>query len=227
VHFVAWNIGARRTAAAHASLLVSMIPLAMPPLAFVLLRERPTRREWLGTAVAVAGMLLLTASDFRLRPEYFVGDAMCFVAMLLFALYLALGRRYRCVPSLWLYVVPVYTAAGMLCLAAAAAFTRPFRAYAPWDLLMLAALAVIPTVVGHSALNAAMKHFRAQTVSVLNMGQFIFAGVLAYACFGEVPAPVFYPASGLLIAGCWLVITGGRRAVAAPPPEPAAAAGSA
>jgi drug/metabolite transporter (DMT)-like permease len=41
---------------------------------------------------------------------------MCLVSMLLFALYLALGRRNRDFPSVWLYVIPVYGQAAAVCL---------------------------------------------------------------------------------------------------------------
>jgi drug/metabolite transporter (DMT)-like permease len=66
--------------------------------------------------------------------------------------------------------------------------------------------------VGHSLINYAMKHFRGQLVSIINMGQFVFAGIMAYFLFAEVPAPSFYVASGMLILSAWIAVRGELRA---------------
>ena len=99
--------------------------------------------------------------------------------MLLFALYLSLGRRNRDIPSIWLYVVPLYAMAGLVCLVAGAPRLATVLAFPLREWLLLLALAVVPTILGHSLLNGAMKHFRGNVVSVCNVGQFVFAGVLA------------------------------------------------
>jgi drug/metabolite transporter (DMT)-like permease len=65
-------------------------------------------------------------------------------------------------------------------------------------------------VLGHSLLNRSMQHFRGQLVTLVNMSQFVFAGVMAYFLFGEVPAITFFVASGLVIASVWIVIVNYR-----------------
>jgi drug/metabolite transporter (DMT)-like permease len=127
----------------------------------------------------------------------------CFGSMLFFALYLTLGRRNRHLPSIWLYVVPLYAVAGALCLLVA--LTRGgFAVFAQLDereLGFVLALAVIPTIIGHSLLNLSLKRLSGATVSVCNLAQFLFAGALAWALFGELPKPAFWPASALIVAG--------------------------
>ena len=124
IHLVSWAAGARLTPAAHASLIVNMVPVVMPFLMVLLVREVVTRMELVGTAVAMVGLVLLTAGDFSLNRAFFAGDLVCFGSMLMFATYLAFGRRNRHVPSLWLYVVPLYWVAGILCLVLAFVVSR-------------------------------------------------------------------------------------------------------
>lgn len=207
LHFVSWAAGARMTLAANASLVVNLVPVAMPLMLSAVTTERVRRREVLGTAVALLGVGVLVYPAVRFDRGTVAGDAVCFVAMLLATAYLIASRLYRGPLGLWCYLVPLYLMAGLLCGGAAVVahwagvpgceLARPDAR--EWGLLV--ALAVVPTVVGHSALNSAMKHLRPQVVAVLNMGQFVFAGALAFVLFRELPAASFYPAAALVMLG--------------------------
>jgi len=205
-HFTSWIIGANMTQAVNASLIVNMVPLAMPLFLFLLLRERVTRGEALATAVAVAGVAVLAANDFDTRPEHFAGDLVCFGSMLLYAFYLAFGRRNRHFPTICLYLVPLYFVAGTFCLIAAAIRVNPFRAYSLREVLIILGLGLVPTVLGHGLVNYSMRHFRGQLVSVFNLGQFVFAGVMAYFIYTEVPRWALYVAAGLVVSGVILAL---------------------
>lgn len=217
IHFILWILGARMARAANATLIVNLTPLAMPFVLYALMREKLTRTEWLATTLAGVGVTVLALEDFHIDRTHAAGDLLCVLAMLLFALYLGLGRRNRDVPSLWLYVVPLYAAGGLFCLAVGAVLTDLHRVYTPYNLLMILGLALVPTVIGHSALNSAMKHMRGQVVTILNMLQFLFAGTMAYVLYDEVPRAVFYPCSALLLFAAWLVLRRRPAPVTRPP----------
>ncbi len=219
LHFISWIIGARLTPAANATLLVNMTPVVMPFVLYFLVREVLTPREWLGTGVAIAGMLALGAADFRFSPQYALGDAICFFSMLLYAVYLGFGSRNRGIPSIYLYVVPVYLVGGVFCLLAGIVL-RPLGLVGNWigpdlwtELWLILALAVIPTIAGHSIINWAFKHLRGQVVSILNLAQFIFAGLTSYLLFREMPTPAFYPAAILAVAGAVIVVRSRAKAL--------------
>jgi drug/metabolite transporter (DMT)-like permease len=205
-HLITWTLGARLTVVAQATLIVNLAPAAMPFLLLWLASERLNWREIAGTAVVMAGVLTLSIRDARIGGGNFVGDAWCFGSMLLFALYLALGRRNRDFPSVWLYVVPVYAQAGVLCLLVSIPRLHGFDAHSGREWLLALALGVIPTVCGHSLLNGAVRRIRGQIVSLVNAGQFIFAGALGFAVFGEVPGVLFYAASVIVFGGLSLVV---------------------
>jgi drug/metabolite transporter (DMT)-like permease len=206
-HFVSWIIGARQTVAANASLIVNLVPIVMPFYLAVLAREHVTRREIVGTAVALVGLALLAGSDYTLSRDHFRGDVICFISMLLFASYLALARRNRHVPSVWLYLVPLYAIAGLACAVASLVLRRPLAIGTSRNAAFVVGLALVPTILGHSTLNYAMKHLRGQVVGIVNLGQFVFAGTMGYLLLQEIPTPFFYPASALLVAGAWVVVT--------------------
>ncbi len=206
VHMMSWTLGARMTAVAQSSLIVNLVPIAVPFFLFWFARETINRAEVGGTVLAIVGLLVLSARDGLVGEGNLAGDVVCFGSMLLFALYLALGRRNRDFPSIWLYVIPVYGQAAALCLGVALFWIRTFAFGSGREWALMAGLALLPTVCGHSLLNAAMRRIRGQIVSLFNCSQFLFAGLMGYLLFGEVPRPIFYVASAIVLAGVAIVV---------------------
>ncbi len=201
LHFITWIAGARMTLAGNATVIVTMVPVAMPFLVFLMTRELPRKAEVVGTLVALAGIGFLASFDFRLDPGHFGGDIVCFVSMLFYALYLALARRFAPEEGLWLYLVPLYLMGGLFCLLCGLPFADPIRGITGMDALMTLGLALGPTIIGHSLMNRAMTKLPSQTVSLFNLTQFIVAGLLAYFLYREIPRPEFAVASALIVAG--------------------------
>ncbi|HKJ91436.1 MAG TPA: DMT family transporter [Oceanipulchritudo sp.] len=217
IHFITWIIGARLTPSANASLIVNMVPVVMPLLLFMVLRERITRPEGVGTAAAMAGVVILGLGDFSFSPEHALGDAVCFLSMLFYAIYLIFARKNRDVASIYFYVVPVYLLAGILCLSIAG--LRELGGHSVlWigpdlrmELISILGLALVPTVLGHSIINWALRSIRGQAVVIINLAQFIFAGTMGYVLLNEVPHLVFYLASLLVVTGALIVIHYSRK----------------
>jgi len=201
LHLTSWNVGARLTTTANASLIVNLIPIVTPFLLYLLMREGLNRGELLGTSLAIGGVIFLAAADYQISAERVVGNLICFASMVMFAGYLALGRLNRDFPTVWLYVVPLYLFGGLLCLAAAPLFRESMAVPTMRDLWLVIGLGVVPTVIGHSILNYSLKHIRGQAVSIANLGQFIFAGTMAYFLRAEAPAWTFYAACVLTVGG--------------------------
>lgn len=205
-HFSLWMIAARMTLASHGVLIVNLTPLVTPFLLAITVGERINRRELLATLLAGVGLGVLFASDYRLSAEHFRGDLLCLCAMGLLALYLVLGRKFRHHPTNLLYVAPMYGVASLAAFATAPWLADPapidWRAETPWILLIV----LLPTILGHSLLNQSMRHFRGQVVSLVNMLQFVSAGLLAWWTLGEQPSSEFYFAALLIVAAGVIVV---------------------
>ncbi len=206
IHMISWTIGARLTEAANGTLIVNLSPLAMPFVMYFMIGERITRMEIVGTLIAMGGVFVLGASDYQFGAQTIRGDIICLVSMVVCTLYLAFARRNCGELNLWVYVVPMYGLSGLLSAGAAIVLhglpeLYPFK---EWGYLL--GLALLPTVIGHSLLNWAMRHLRGQTVMILNLGQFVFVAVMAYYQFGQAPRGHFYIASALVISGAVIVI---------------------
>ncbi len=209
VHFITWIAGSRQTLAANAALIVNLVPVVMPFLLAVAVGERVSGGEIGGSLLALAGVAVLAASDLRLGPTTWEGDLLCLLSMLMYAVYLVLARRNRSGGSVWTYVVPLYAVGGLTCLALAVPWASPFKAYAPREALYILGLALVPTVIGHTVLNASMRRLRGQVVPVIGMGEFVFSGILAFFILGETPSRMFYAAAALVVLGAVMTAVAG------------------
>jgi drug/metabolite transporter (DMT)-like permease len=216
IHFSSWVVGARLTQTSNASLLVNMVPLALPFFLWFFYREKITRSEVIGTFFALGGVVLLSSANFKLSFQTFLGDMICLGSMLAFSCYIALGRKNGARISLFLYVVPLYTMAGLYLLLAALPFVNPIKAYTLQNVLLILGLGIVPTVVGHSLLNYSLQYFRGQVVGIANLGQVVFATLMAAVIFHEIPKPIDYLAAVLIITGILIGILGSRDLVKSP-----------
>ena len=211
LHFIGWNAGARATLAGNASLVVNMVPLVMPFLAWGFLKEKLTVREVSGTILALLGLVVLAWGDYHFSPEHLIGDGLCFVAMVLYSIYILLARKRATPGALFSYLVPLYFVGGLVCFGWALVFEHPLQPISWQNGLLLAGLVLGPTLAGHSIANWAMTVMRAQAVSLLNLIQFVFAGIMAFFLFGEIPGLVFLVTAVLVVAGAVVALSQPRK----------------
>ena len=200
------------TFSANATLIVNMVPVIMPLFAFLFIREVMTGMEIAGTVCAMAGVLFLSITDFHLSAGSFRGDLLCFLSMIFFALYLILGKKQKGDYSLWLYLVPLYAIGGLFCFGVSLLFVTPFQGVTLFEAGMIAGLAAISTIGGHSILNFSMRHLRSQLVSLVNLSQVLFAALFGLLFFSEIPDFNFFIATPVIAGGIALaVIFSGRK----------------
>lgn len=200
-HFITWTIGARWTTSANSTLIANLIPAAMPFFSFFLLKEALTKNEWIGTIITCLGVAILAYVDYTIDTTMISGDLVCLLSMLLLAWYLILARKYKHIPSIWLYLVPLYTMAGLICTLIGLARNGVPANPPPIEWVYIFLLGLLPTVFGHSLLNLAMHWYRAQFVAIISQMQFIYAGILGYFYFSEIPHSSFYLASAFMMIG--------------------------
>lgn len=214
VHFITWTQGARETTASNGTLIVNLTTVVLPFVMWFLNRERVTRGEVVGSMIALTGVVLQVAGELSITGKSARGDLICFGSMVLYCLYIAFGRRNGMGRNLWLYVVPLYYIAGVLCVITALLTPGvPLPPISQHEVTMLVCLGLIPTVMGHSIMNWCIKSMRGQVVSTANLFQFAFAGVIAFFTLNETPKPLFYPMCALIILGSVIVIRSHRSSV--------------
>ncbi|NLI11203.1 MAG: DMT family transporter [Peptococcaceae bacterium] len=187
LHFSVWITSLNYTSVASSTVLVTMQPLFVVTGGVLLLKEKIGIRGLAGAAIALAGSVLIGINDFQLGGTALKGDILAFSGAFFVAVYVMIGRKLRSGLSLFPYVFVVFgSAAAVLLIFNLAAGTR-FYPYPAFDWLWFFALAVVPTILGHTVFNWALRYVKAVVVSVSILGEPVGATILAYFIFQEIP----------------------------------------
>ncbi len=217
-HFWSWFASLERTSIASSVVIVGMQPLLGALIAYVVLRERPERREDAGLAIAFAGLFCIAATDLARGLEFFIGDLLALLAALLVAASQTIRRKTRHEVGALPYSAAAYTAAaGALWLAVLilSPALSGFGADA-WAFIVL--LALTPQLIGHTSINWALGHLRVVTVGLAILGEPLLATLYAIPVLGETPPVGVLVGGPLIVVGVALGLSSAaRREPAAPP----------
>ena len=220
LHFASWITSLQLTSVASSVVLVTTTPVFTALFSAVFLGEKAGRAAWTGIALSVAGSILIAYGDYRAgtgagissAPGLFphqgkalLGDALAFAGALFVAGYFVLGRGVRERAPLTAYLVVVYGTGAATVGLWAVGKGDPFTGYSWREYLLLASIAVVPNLIGHSLLNWAVRRMRTYVVNVAVLGEPVLATVYAALLFGEIPG-LFWVAGTLMIVGGVLTV---------------------
>ncbi len=204
LHFAVWITSLNYTTVASSTVLVSMHPLFVIIGALILFQEKIGKKGVLGAGMAIAGSIIIGINDFQLGGKALWGDLLAFAGAIFEAGYVLIGRRLRARLSLFSYVTLVYGASAFTLLALSLALSQPLYPYEPITWVWFLALAVVPTIFGHTVFNWALRYVQAAVVSVSILGEPIGATVLAYIFFAEVPTMLQLLGGAVIILGLYI-----------------------
>lgn len=202
-HFATWITSLRYTSVANAVTLVSMQPLFAAFMSTVFLRERPSRRQWMGIAVAAAGAVVIGATGGGGGSDHLKGDLLAVSGAAFGAAYFLIGRVLRRSIGLWQYTSTVYGVSAVVLVLAAVGSGVPLTGYNGNDWLVFVALAAVPMMLGHTGVNYALRYVPAYIANIVVLGEPIGATLIAWLlpAIAEVPTPRFMAGAVLVLAG--------------------------
>jgi len=211
-HWVLWVLSVQLTTIASAALLICTGALWSALLSRPLLGEPVTRRQWLGLALALAGVAVLVwGSHGQGGRHTLLGDLLALLGSFGWVAYTFIGRHARREAGFWGYTTTVYLAAGVAVLALVLVRREPLLTLSPttWGALVL--LAIFPTLLGHGSLNYLLRFVGPARLSLFTLSEPVLATLLAWALFGEIPPPLATGGGIAALAGIALGGPGGAR----------------
>jgi len=215
IHFWSWNASIAYTTVAASVVLVNTQPVVVALLSTFWLRERPTRLQWIGIAIAMLGALVVALPDFRTadsaaHPQALLGDVLALVGAVAAAIYFVSGRRLRATLDLWPYVGLVYGSCFVVLLLLVAATGAALAPQPPREVAIFAALALGPMLLGHTGLNWALKHSPAYVVNLTLLGEPVGATIIAALLPGirELPGVLTLVGGAIVLCGILLTARG-------------------
>ncbi|NUP13264.1 MAG: DMT family transporter [Polyangiaceae bacterium] len=189
-HFALFQWGLDETSLPAAVSLVSLEPLAVVLTAWALFGIAPKRLEKIGVAVATAGALVVARGAGE-GEHRLLGDLLVLGAVGIYGLYVASARGLRDVIEPLHYAPLVYGFAA-LSLAVSLPFVPAHTSAVFWPLpgtsiLAIAALAVIPTIVGHTLVQLGARTLSPSLVALVSPGETLGSIAIAMVVWQKPP----------------------------------------
>lgn len=186
--------------------MVNIHPLIVVSGGWLLYQEKFRLSALPWALLAVAGMAVLGWGDLNLKGTALSGNLLAAGGALMIAGYYLVGRKVRPRVSITAYSILVYGTSALLLLAYNLVSATPLLVYAPVDWLAFAALAVVPTIFGHTFLNWALKYLPARAISVSVLGEPVIATALAIPLLGEIPGQLQLAGGAVIVTGIWMFL---------------------
>ncbi|KXB06845.1 hypothetical protein AKJ52_01490 [candidate division MSBL1 archaeon SCGC-AAA382C18] len=186
-HMAAWISSLEYTSVASSVVLVTSHPLLVSWLSSRYLDEETTKKGYFGIIIALAGITIMAFSDYRVSGWSLFGDFLAITGMVLVSGYIIKGRQMRKKLSVVPYVFIVYGFSSIFLAIFSIGVPQTFQIYPAREYILFLALAIIPTMMGHTVYNWTLKFVKARIASISLLGEPIGSSILAFIILSEVP----------------------------------------
>jgi DME family drug/metabolite transporter len=168
--------------------------------------QRPPLRWWAGTALAVAGgVLMVGGGGSGAQPLSAWGVGLCLLAGLSYAVYALVNAKLVAATAPSLVTLAVFVLAAAVALPAAALMAGPVALTAR-DIAIATWLGVVATGVAYLLFSHALRHVSGATGVTLALAEPVTAFVLAVVVVGERPGAAAVGGGLLVLAGLGVVV---------------------
>ena len=206
IHFHLWVAGVRLTTVAAATFIFATNPVLFAIVEVTAYRRRLEWTDWLALALVAAGGAWLLAAGGG--GAGLAGILLCFASTAVFVAYLVSSQMVSTGIPHPTYVSLIYLAGGTITLPLALIgggfATTAWTDGGAW--LALAALALLPTLVGHGSSTYAVRFFPPILVSFTTLLEPLLSSLAALVVLGERPPAAELPSYALFAAATALFL---------------------
>lgn len=189
VHFAGWIWSLEYVSVAVSTLLVTTTPIWTALYEALVRGRKLSTAAWGALGAGVIGLILVVGFNAARPPiagHEVLGCILALTGSVAIGVYLMLVREVRGAYGTRTIVTRTYTWAAVALVAAAAVARQAppmLHDTRAWGGIL--AMALISQLLGHTALNAALRWFSPSAVAFTTLLEPVCAGLLAYAAFGE------------------------------------------
>ncbi|WP_299782122.1 DMT family transporter [uncultured Formosa sp.] len=180
-----WNIAIQESSATQATLLTNLSPVWVGIGAFLFLKDKPKRNFWIGTIIAIIGMITLVGFQFFINLDFDLAFFFAILSGMLYAVYMLTSKfvleETDVLTFMTISVVSSTIALGVI----SYVMGQPFSGFSNTGWFVLLIQGIVCQLLAWLLISYATKHMRATRVSVSLLGQAILASILAWVFLNE------------------------------------------
>lgn len=180
-----WNIAIQESTATQASLLTNLSPVWVGIGALFFLQNKPAFNFWIGTGVAIFGMIVLVGFDIFLNLDFNRAFVFAILSGVFYAVYMLVSKKVLYDMEVLPFITISTTSSAIVLAFLTVLNGESFVGYSSAGWLVFLVQGVVCQLLAWLLLGYATKHMRATRVSVSLLGQAILTAVLAWIFIGE------------------------------------------
>jgi drug/metabolite transporter (DMT)-like permease len=184
-HFILWFESLNYTSVASSTVLVTLQPLFAFIGTYLFFKERFSLKAMVCALLAIIGSVIISFGDFRISGTALFGDILALLACALVTAYLMFGQSVRKRLSLITYTFVVYSISSIVLFLYVLIAGESLYPYPKSEWVNFILLALIPTLLGHSLFNWAVKWISTSIISMAILFEPVGATILAYYLLSE------------------------------------------
>lgn len=201
MHFTLYFESLKYTSIAAAVVLVNMEVFFVALVMLLIWKEKIPIKGMLGIIAAFLGTVIIAIVDMGGGTNVVLGDIFAFVGSLCVAIYTMIGKKCRERLSTSVYTCFVYAFAALTVAVAAVVTGTPFTGHDPMNLAYAFGMTIFCTFLGHSVYSWGLKYLSASYITTIKLLEPLFAALLGFFIFGEVPGILVVVGGAVIIAG--------------------------
>jgi drug/metabolite transporter (DMT)-like permease len=185
VDLAIWNVSLMTISATISTLLGNLAPVWVGLFSYLLFRKKAGALFWMGTILAVAGMVVLVGFRDVLALKFSNGVLLAILSSVLYAVYILMtaGILQKTDTLTFMFYNMLGACA---CMLVACLFNNDqMSGYPSSGWLYLVAMGLICQLTGWITINNALRYLESTKVSIALLSQTVFAGILATILLNE------------------------------------------
>lgn len=211
LHFILWFESLNYTSVASSVVLVSMQPIFAFIGTYIFFQERFSPGAIISMIITVLGSIIISWGDFQVSFGNLFGDILALLGALTMTVYFLLGQQARRRVSFMTYTFIVYLISTLTLFVYNVALQEQFFTYSANHWLLFILLAIVPTFLGHSLFNWALRWLSTSVISMATVFEPIGASILAYFILDERISYSQWLGGTIVIFGLFLFIVSTSR----------------
>lgn len=180
-----WNIAIQKSSATQATLLTNLAPVWVGIISFFFLKNKPATNFWIGTVVALLGMITLVGFDFFINMNFDLAFSLAILSGVLYAIYILVSKNVLSKVDIYSFMTISLFAStlflGIICLIV----NEPFGGFSSNAWLVLFIQGAICQLAAWLLISYATQNMRATRVSLSLLSQGVIATFFAWLFIDE------------------------------------------
>lgn len=196
-----WNIAIQESTATQASFLTNLSPVWVGIGTFFFLKPKPSINFWIGTLIALLGMVTLVGFKFFAHLSFDIGFSFGVLSGVFYAIYILISKEVLAKISVVNFMTLSLISSSLFLGILSYGLGEPFTGFSNIGWFVLVIQGLVCQLLAWLSISYSTQHMRATRVSLSLLAQAILAAILAWIFLNELITPQMILGGIILLFG--------------------------